>query len=113
MRSIWTTLFILTAALCLISATPSEKQGAPEIIIDAAKKGDVTFPHKRHQDTLVDCNKCHTLFPKEKGSIRKGINDGSLDKKQVMNHCRDCHKEMTAAGEKTGPTSCKQCHPKN
>ena len=112
MRSIVTTLFIVAAAFCLISAAPSENRGAPEIMIDAAKKGEVSFPHKRHQDALTDCNKCHTLFPKEKGSIRKGITEGRLDKKQVMTYCRNCHKEMADAGEKTGPTSCSKCHPK-
>ena len=112
MKSSLMTLFLVMAALCLISATPLENRGAPEIMINSAKKGEVAFPHKRHQDTLADSNTCHTLFPKEKGSIRKGITDGSLAKKQVMNHCRDCHKEMDAAGIKTGPTSCSKCHPK-
>lgn len=105
-------VFIVVLSLLFISAAPSENKGAPDITIDAASKGKVAFPHRRHQESLGDCNLCHTLFPQEPNIIRKKITEGSLKKKDVMDHCRDCHKKKSTVGEKAGPTSCAKCHPK-
>ena len=105
-------MFVIFLVFIFVSAGPSENKGAPDISIGAESKGQVAFPHKTHQDTLKECDTCHSLFPKEPNSIQKLIGEGKLQKKQVMNHCRDCHKEKTAAGEKAGPTSCATCHPK-
>lgn len=112
MKTLLWMLFAGCLGLVLVSAGPIENKGAPDISIDAAVKGKVAFPHKRHQETLKDCKICHTLFPQEANSIRKGVTDGTLKKKQVMDHCRDCHRKKTEAGEKAGPTSCAKCHVK-
>ena len=82
-----------------------------QISLPGGTRGDVPFPHYLHQDKLEDCNICHATFPQEKGSIEKMKANGQLEKKHVMNKlCTKCHKEKKAAGEKTGPVTCKQCH---
>lgn len=65
----------------------------------APKMGKVTFPHKKHQEMLKDCKKCH-----EKAS---GKIEGGFSKDWAHKTCKGCH----AAGKK-GPTSCKDCHKK-
>ena len=86
--------------------------GAETIVLKGGPMGDVTFPHKVHQDKLKNCDACHKLFPQEAGAIQKGIADGKLKKKEVMKNCETCHKETKAKGEASGPTSCKGCHKK-
>lgn len=70
----------------------------------APKKGKVTFPHKTHQVALKDCKKCHEKAP---GKIA-GFGG------QAAGHalCKQCHTDMKAAGQKTGPTGCNDCHKK-
>jgi hypothetical protein len=97
---------VFTAAM----AAEVQKKGAEEIRIDGGKKGYVDFPHRNHQDTLRDCKICHDIFPQQLGIIKDLIDKGQLNKKQVMNHCKGCHRNMADAGKKTGPTSCKKCH---
>ena len=74
--------------------------------------GDVAFPHGRHQGVTVDCQPCHTLFPKESGTIDQMKTNEKLKNKEVMNMCKGCHQERISKGEKAGPTSCKGCHQK-
>jgi len=52
------------------------------------------------------------LFPKVSKSIEKLIAEGKLKKKEVMNHCRECHQTKAKNKEKAVPTSCKECHQK-
>ncbi len=61
-----------------------------------ASKGKVHFPHKKHQDMLNDCMKCHEKGP---GKIK--------DLGEVWAHkvCKGCHMEM-----KKGPVKCSECH---
>ncbi|MBU1171147.1 MAG: cytochrome c family protein [Proteobacteria bacterium] len=87
-----------------------ETVGRPVLKIADGEKGDVTFPHEKHQQTLKDCTLCHSLFPKKPGVVREMITDGKLKRKQVMNHCLACHKAKKKEGLKTGPTSCSKCH---
>jgi len=86
--------------------------GAETMVLKGGKLGDVSFPHKLHQDKLKDCEVCHKLFPKEAGAIEKLIAAGTLKKKEVMNNCKSCHKETKDKGQTAGPTSCKACHNK-
>ena len=87
--------------------------GAETITLKGGSLGDVTFPHKLHQEKLNnDCDACHKLFAQEAGSIEKAIAAGTLKKKEAMKQCEACHKEKKSAGEATGPTSCKGCHKK-
>ena len=97
--------------LFTVLAFAVENKGADQISLPGGTRGDVPFPHYLHQDKLEDCNICHATFPQEKGSIEKMKANGQLEKKHVMNKlCTKCHKEKKAAGEKTGPVTCKQCH---
>ena len=63
-----------------------------------AKNGNITFSHKKHQEMLKDCKKCHEKGP---GKIAE------LGKDWAHKTCKGCHTEM-----KKGPTSCKDCHKK-
>jgi len=99
-------------SLALAGAAFAAGNGAETMVLKGGAFGDVQFPHKAHQDNLKDCDACHKLFPQEEGAIQKGIEDGKLKKKEVMNNCVSCHKETKAKGEASGPTSCKECHKK-
>lgn len=105
----WSVLAVLV--LTAVAALAAEmNMGAPNLVIPAGNKGDVSFPHGTHQTVLEDCNTCHSLFPQEPGSIVSLKAAGTLRKMQVMKVCRGCHKEMTQAGKKTGPVNCNDCH---
>lgn len=102
-------LACLLAAACLTAA--QENKGAEEIKLYGGKKGDVLFPHHRHQAALEDCLTCHDIFPQETGSIDRLKAEGALKKKQVMNRkCTKCHRVLKKEGKPSGPTSCKKCH---
>ncbi len=60
------------------------------------KKG-VKFTHKKHQELLKDCKKCHEKAP---GKIE------GLGKEWAHKTCKGCHE----TGKK-GPATCKGCHP--
>ena len=89
-----------------------QNRGAALIQLNGRQKGPVQFPHGRHQETLVECKLCHDMFPQEKGIIDTLKDNGTLQPKQVMNHCRECHRAKIQAGLKAGPTACSQCHQK-
>ncbi|NVN97722.1 MAG: cytochrome c3 family protein [Geobacteraceae bacterium] len=61
-----------------------------------ASKGNINFPHKKHQEMLKDCIKCHEHGP---GKI------AGLDQKWAHKVCRGCHAEMNK-----GPQKCSECH---
>lgn len=106
-------LLIIFGILCATAvAVAVQNKGAPEILLDAGSKGKVFFPHHEHQNNLVDCTICHSMFPQKPGIIVDFIRQGKLEKKQVMNHCRGCHRNLSQRGEKAGPTSCNKCHVK-
>jgi hypothetical protein len=114
--------FRMAAVFCLVAAVAgawvaasaqTPNAGAPVIVLNGGTTGNVTFPHLRHQQKLVDCNICHSVFPQERGAIEALQAQGKLAKKQVMNTlCTKCHKEKQQAGEKAGPTTCTTCHVK-
>ena len=89
----------------------SEK-GAEDMVLKGGSRGEVFFPHGRHHGVTVDCLPCHGLFQKESEIIAKMQTEGNLKKKEVMNMCKGCHKELASKGEKGGPTSCNGCHKK-
>ena len=103
-------LFFAAGSVALSNA-PVENKGAAEIKIPAGTKGFVLFPHHRHQNTLVDCKICHSVFPQKAGIIKELKEQGKLKKKYVMNTlCTKCHKQKKKEGLKTGPTTCSKCH---
>ncbi len=113
---IFRNLLYVTAIVLIFSFmhayAAEDNSGAAEMILDGGDRGNITFPHSRHQNTLGVCGKCHDLFPKKSGAIQEMISQEKLAKKQVMNNCKNCHRDMKKAGEATGPTSCKKCHDK-
>ena len=71
---------------------------ASDVIDLPASMGKVSFPHKKHQEMLKDCKKCHEKGP---GKIAE------LGKDWAHKTCKGCHTEL-----KKGPTGCKDCHKK-
>lgn len=92
------------------------------ILIDSLKSlGDlerppVPFLHSQHTEALAkinrDCSSCHMAKDGKFSPRFKRIEDKG--KKDVMElyhqNCIDCHKEITAQLEKTGPVTCGECH---
>ena len=104
-------MLFFAAVSVALSGTPVENKGAAEIKLPGGTRGPVPFPHHKHQNNLVDCKICHSLYPQEPGIIEKLKAEGKLKKKQVMNkQCTKCHKENKKEGLKAGPVTCKQCH---
>jgi len=65
-----------------------------------AKNGNVTFPHKKHQDMKeMKCTNCH--------ETDKGGKIANLGKDWAHKTCKGCHTEKGA-----GPTKCNECHKK-
>ena len=95
----------------IASTMANQNKGAAKLELDGGKRGKVPFPHHQHQDKLGDCKICHSVFPQKSGSITELKAEGKLKKKYVMNKlCTKCHKEKKKAGQKSGPTTCKNCH---
>ena len=86
--------------------------GAESMVLDGGRQGEVSFPHGRHQAILVDCMPCHGLFPKEAQVLDKMKTEGKLKKKDAMNMCKKCHKDLAKKGQAAGPTTCRGCHKK-
>ncbi len=105
-------IFIGSLLLSAGSVIAVEEKGAESITLNGGKRGEITFPHARHQEILLDCMPCHKLFPKESDVIVKMKADKKLKKKLVMNMCKKCHKDLSKKGQKTGPVICKECHQK-
>lgn len=73
---------------------------AADTIVLPAKNGNVTFPHKKHQEIKEKgCTSCHES---DKGGKIVG-----LGKDWAHKTCKGCHEEM-----KKGPTKCGECHKK-
>ena len=72
---------------------------AADVIDLPAKNGNVSFPHKKHQDALKDCKACHAT---ETGGKIEGFGKDVAHKL-----CKGCHET-----KKAGPTKCGECHKK-
>jgi ribosomal protein L31 len=97
----------------------------------------VTFTHKKHNvDYKIGCSDCHHVYEggknvwKEGGEVKKcdachteakapkGDKTSKAEKikkyhySAVHANCQGCHKDLKTAGKPTGPTTCKDCHPK-
>jgi hypothetical protein len=104
-------VLFFAAVSVTLSGTPVENKGAPEIKLPGGTRGAVPFPHHQHQNALVDCQICHSLYPQKPGIIEELKAQGKLKKKQVMNkQCTKCHKQKKKEGVKSGPTTCAKCH---
>lgn len=78
--------------ICAVAAMAADTINLP------AKNGNVTFNHKKHQETLKDCKACHEKGP---GKIE------GFGKDAAHKLCKGCHEE-----KKAGPTKCGECHKK-
>ena len=89
---------IIAAAALIVFAAGTALAAGPESITLPAKNGNITFPHKKHQELLKDCKACHEKAP---GKIE------GLGKDWAHKTCKGCHEE-----KKMGPTKCGECHKK-
>ncbi len=86
-------------------------QGAEQIQLHGGTRGEVFFPHLRHQNALKDCMACHKSFPQEPGAIARLKAEGKLAGRQIMNQlCIECHRSEKSAGKAAGPIACSACH---
>jgi hypothetical protein len=103
--------FMLVAGGAVALSNSQQNNGAEQIELQGGTRGSVPFPHRQHQEKLVDCQVCHATFEQKAGSIQELKAQGKLKKKHVMNKlCTKCHKQMKKTGEKSGPTTCSKCH---
>ncbi len=113
MKSSWLVLCLVFGFMVAVTAAATPNTGAKDMSLAGGSQGKVPFPHHQHQAVISDCNACHAAFPQKAGAIDELKANGTLKKKQVMNQqCVKCHKENNAAGKKTGPLTCAQCHVK-
>ncbi len=95
----------------MVGVVMALETGAPQMDLDGGSRGVVPFPHQAHQQTLTDCQICHSVFAQKTGAIAAAVAAGELKRKEVMNkQCINCHRERKRAGQPSGPTSCTQCH---
>jgi hypothetical protein len=132
-RLSWTgiKLIVLTVSLCLTATGiygakgPSEsaaQKRADIIRIDAMQafgkleRPPVTFLHQKHTEALAaqnkDCSTCHMV--ENDRSVPKFMRLKNTAKQEVMDNyhanCIACHQETAAAGQKSGPVVCGECH---
>jgi hypothetical protein len=107
------TFWVVLAAMMTVAAAASATQdrGMDRMTLAGGSRGDVPFPHHRHQDAIESCEVCHETFPRQAGAIEALKRAGDIEPKHVMNRlCTKCHREKRRAGEKSGPTTCGDCH---
>ncbi len=106
----------------LVMAGVAYADNGPEtIVLEAGKKGNVTFHHHKHQEKIA-CGECH--HGPGHSEYKEGMEIQECDKchnkqnaempkklQKTMNafhkNCKDCHKK-----EGHGPTKCSGCHKK-
>jgi Class III cytochrome C family len=100
-------ILVAVGLVALGTATLASADNGPEEIKLPAKMGDVTFPHKAHQEKIDDCTKCHHKGV-EAGACSSCHDGEKAPKAKDAFHklCKDCHKAEGA------PTGCKDCHKK-
>ncbi len=117
-------LFSLGILVCFVFSVlmVSGVFAAKDVVTFAASMGKVTFPHKKHAETLkIDCMKCHHTWKKGETTgklcleCHKAKAEGkALTAKDAFHKdCKGCHDEAKKANKPTGPTGCTQCHVKD
>lgn len=89
----------ITVFCMLVCAAFAGTADSADIMELPASKGNISFPHKKHQLMLKDCTKCHAS--PEGGKIPQ------LGMDWAHKTCRGCHGEMMK-----GPQACRDCHKK-
>ena len=88
----------IIALFALVAFAGTAFASGPESITLKASKGDITFPHKKHQEIVKnDCKKCH--------ENAAGGKIGKMGMKKGHDACVVCHKEK-------GKGACDVCHKK-
>lgn len=91
---------IIAAAALSLFCTGLAFAADDAVVVLPAKNGNVTFPHKQHQDMKeMACTKCH--------ETEKGGKIADLGKDWAHKTCKGCHTEMGK-----GPIKCNECHKK-
>ena len=89
----------LIAALTFVGSVSAMAAG-PESITLNAKNGNVTFPHKKHQEDLkIACKECHGDKP--------GVKIEGFGKDKAHALCKECHAKKNPDAAKCG-----YCHKK-
>jgi hypothetical protein len=78
-------MIVVAGGSVALSEVAKINKGAEKIKLVAGRRGPVSFPHRRHQDKLGDCDICHSIFPQKAGIIEELKAQGKLKKKQIMN----------------------------
>jgi cytochrome c553 len=89
---------IIAAAALTLFCTGLAIAAENATVVLPAKNGNVTFPHKKHQEMLA-CTTCH--------ESDKGGKIAALGKDWAHKTCKGCHTEKGK-----GPTKCNECHKK-
>lgn len=90
---------IAVVALSLLCTGLAYAAGSAVVQLPA-KNGNVTFPHKMHQEMKeMACTKCH--------ESDQGGKIADLGKDWAHKTCKGCHTEMGK-----GPVKCNECHKK-
>lgn len=90
---------LIIPAIIVIMSSAVTHAAIPEKVIIKARKGNITFNHKKHVDAglFKDCTVCHSS-----GEVFK-IGKQGMEKGHSV--CRFCHTDMEA-----GPRNCDGCH---
>ena len=132
-RLSWTgvILIVFTVSICLTCTGTYEAKGPSEsavqkradiIRIDSMQvfggleRPPVTFLHQKHTEALAeqnkDCSACHLV--ENDRLVPKFMRLKNTAKQEVMDiyhaNCIACHQETAAAGPKSGPVVCGECH---
>jgi len=98
---------------------------AKDVIEYTPAYGKVIFNHKKHNDAVKDCVKCHHTWKKGEtsGKLCKDCHKptkeasqkdgkGITAKDAYHKDCKGCHDDLKKANKPTGPAGCTQCHVK-
>jgi len=116
---------LLGGALIPGRVSAQENQG-PETVVFTPRRGNVTFTHRKHQETTAcvtchhaskeakpltspqeKCGDCHTTPPTD--PVTTSLRMAFHNTQEESGLCFDCHKKEAAAG-KTTPAECGDCH---
>ncbi len=93
-------MIALVAALTFIGSVSAMAADTDTLTFNASM-GTVTFPHKKHQETVKgECKTCH-------GDKGPGKIEG-FSKEWAHKKCKDCHAERNVGQD----AKCKFCHKK-
>ena len=119
------------------ASDPADTMTMQSKLFEKHTKGLVTFTHKKHNvDYKIPCADCHHVYKDGKNVWKEGDAVDKCDachseakapkgdkspkaekiKKYyysaIHENCSGCHKALKKEGKPTGPSSCKDCHPK-